>query len=98
MKYACQYAIVRFLPYAETGEFANVGIVLICPQTGYFNFKLLKHVRRISAFFEELDAAIFKNTYKTFFAELTRLNLLLENTRGEGAGLDAPMRNICLLS
>lgn len=91
MKYACQYAIVRFLPYAETGEFANVGIVLTCPQTGYFNFKLLKHVRRISAFFEELDAAIFKNTYKTFFAELTRLNLVLANTPGEDAGQDVPM-------
>ncbi|MGH8147921.1 MAG: DUF3037 domain-containing protein, partial [Rhodanobacteraceae bacterium] len=23
---ACQYAVIRFLPYAETGEFANVGV------------------------------------------------------------------------
>lgn len=87
MKYACQYAIVRFLPYAETGEFANVGIVLTCPQTGYFNFKLLRRVRRISAFFEELDAAIFKNAYKTCHAELTRLNLLLVNAANDDAGL-----------
>jgi len=28
-KFACQYAIVRFLPYLETGEFANVGIVML---------------------------------------------------------------------
>lgn len=30
-KLACQYAVVRFLPYAETGEFANVGVALACP-------------------------------------------------------------------
>ena len=77
MKYACQYAIVRFLPYAETGEFANVGIVLTCPQTGYFDFKLLKRVSRISAFFEELDASIFRNVRKTFTAELTRLRSVI---------------------
>ena len=50
-KYACQYAIVRFLPYLETGEFANVGIVMLCPDAGFFDFKLLRHVRRITAFF-----------------------------------------------
>ncbi len=39
-KLACRYAILRFLPYTETGEFANVGVVLACPATGYFGFKL----------------------------------------------------------
>jgi ribosomal protein L14 len=81
MKYACQYAIVRFLPYAETGEFANVGIVLTCPQTGYFDFKLLTRVRRISAFFEELETSIFKNVRKSFTAELTRVRAVLTAAR-----------------
>ncbi len=62
MKYACQYAIVRFMPYAETGEFANMGIVLMCPEAGYFDFKLLDRVTRIKAFFSELDATIYRNT------------------------------------
>ena len=31
MKYACLYSIVRFAPFAETEEFANVGIVLTAP-------------------------------------------------------------------
>lgn len=34
-KFACQYAIDRFLPYMETGEFANVGIVMLCPDAGF---------------------------------------------------------------
>lgn len=31
MKHACIYCIVRFAPFAETEEFANVGIVLTAP-------------------------------------------------------------------
>ncbi|WP_122365762.1 DUF3037 domain-containing protein, partial [Pseudomonas syringae group genomosp. 3] len=25
MKYICNYSILRFLPYPETGEFVNIG-------------------------------------------------------------------------
>ena len=39
-KFAYRYAIVQFQPYSETGEFANVGVVLVCPETGFFDFKL----------------------------------------------------------
>lgn len=31
MKTACHYAIARFMPFIETGEFANVGVVLFSP-------------------------------------------------------------------
>ena len=72
-KYACQYAIVRFLPYLETGEFANVGIVMLCPDAGIFEFKLLNRVRRITAFFEELDAGIYRRALKDFKHELERI-------------------------
>ena len=72
-KFACQYAIVRFLPYLETGEFANVGIVMLCPDAGFFEFRLLNRVRRITAFFEELDATIYRNAAKDFKQELTRI-------------------------
>lgn len=72
-KTLCQYAIVRFLPYLETGEFANVGIVLMCPETGYFDFRLMTHVRRITAFFEELDAGIYRRARADFKKELTRI-------------------------
>ncbi len=72
-KYACQYAIVRFLPYLETGEFANVGVVMLCPDAGFFEFKLLNRVRRITAFFEELDAEIYRRAAKDFKLELKRI-------------------------
>lgn len=72
MKHACQYAIVRFLPFVETGEFANVGIVLMCPEIGYFDFRLLNQVRRITAFFDQLDSAIYRNAKKDLRNDLLR--------------------------
>lgn len=82
-KYVCQYAIVRFLPYLETGEFANVGVVMACPATGYFDFKLLNRVRRITAFFEELDTGIYRRARGDFQQELLRIHNLLGPNKGQ---------------
>jgi len=49
MKTLCLYAIVRFMPYAETQEFANVGVVMCVPDKNIFKFKLApKHFARIT--------------------------------------------------
>jgi hypothetical protein len=74
MTYACQYAIVRFLPYVETGEFANVGVVMYCVQSGLFQYKLLDRVRRITAFFEELDVGVYRRARTEFATELSRIS------------------------
>lgn len=76
-KFACRYAIVRFVPYAETGEFANVGIVLTCPQTGYFSYRLqTKKFARITAFFSELKGQIYRDAVRAIGTELERIKLL----------------------
>lgn len=77
-KFACRYAIVRFVPYTETGEFANVGIVLTCPQTGYFGFKLqTKKYARITAFFSELNSQVYRDAVRAIGTELDRIRLLV---------------------
>lgn len=87
-KYVCQYAIVRFLPYLETGEFANVGIVMSCPDAGFFDFKLLTHVRRITTFFEELDAGIYRRARGDFQQELRRIRNFLNPQQGGAKDAD----------
>ena len=53
MKYTCLYSIVRFAPFAETEEFANVGIVLSAPAIGRMEYKLArKNLKRVNHFFE----------------------------------------------
>ncbi len=80
---ACQYAIIRFLPYAETGEFANVGVALACPSTGYFDARLMptKNTRRVTSFFDQLDKRIYRESLRYLSDELTRTrDMLRQNT------------------
>lgn len=77
--FACRYAVVQFLPYAETGEFANVGIALLCPETNFFGFRLqpARRTRRITSFFERLDRADYVRALRLFQQELIRVGSML---------------------
>jgi len=71
-KLACQYALLRFRPFVETGEFANVGVVLLCPEGRFFGYKLLKTYARITQFFHQLDRRVYLNGKALFVEELDR--------------------------
>jgi len=52
MSHACIYSIVRFAPFAETEEFANVGIVLSAPAIRRMEYRLAsEHLERVNHFF-----------------------------------------------
>lgn len=75
---ACRYSIIRFTPFVETGEFANIGIVLTCPRTRYFGFLLQDNrTKRITDFFRGLDRAHYKNAIKAIDGELGRIRAML---------------------
>lgn len=78
MKQACKYNIIRFQPYAETQEFANIGVVLYAPKTGQFTFKLLPQNThgRITSFFSKLDKTVLQNTLAILKDELTRIQAM----------------------
>jgi hypothetical protein len=79
MNTACHYAIVRFMPFVETGEFANVGILMFAPNARYFGFKLLgNRYARVTNFFEQMDAKVFRSSMNTFREELQRIDGMLK--------------------
>lgn len=79
-KVAYQYTIVRFAPFVETGEFANVGIVMFSPKTKYFAFELKTgRYGRITKFFDELDRKFYLHTIQPLKEELQRINDLLDS-------------------
>jgi len=72
-KVACQYAIVRFVPFVETEEFANVGVIMIAPNQRFFGFELeTKRYARITHFFEQIDATIYRKALYNLKEELNR--------------------------
>ncbi len=72
MIHAARYSIIRFLPYAETEEFANVGVVMFAPTARYFDFRLSNKWRRLGAFFDTLDRRVFAEGVRAFQEELAR--------------------------
>ena len=75
MKQACKYNVIRFQPYDDTEEFANIGVILYAPTTGEFVFKLLPQntYGRITSFFSKLDKKILQDTLKLLSGELGRV-------------------------
>ncbi len=58
MTTTCLYSIVRYAPYAETEEFASIGVVMCAPKESFFDFQLTKrNDSRVRNFFH--DDSIF---------------------------------------
>jgi hypothetical protein len=69
----CNYTLVRFLPYRETGEFVNIGIILYAPEFNHFDFKLAnKANRRVRGFFPEMDDGVYRAAMERLQRELER--------------------------
>lgn len=84
MNILCHYAIVRFMPFLETEEFANVGIILFSPHTGYADYKLApKRFGRVSQFFDDLDGKLYNNAIDTFCQEMQRVTELGQTLYGK---------------
>lgn len=72
----CNYATVRFCPYPETGEFANIGVVVASPQTAAMQFRVLeRRIRRLTGFFPELDRGVFKAARQSLVQHLEQVQL-----------------------
>ena len=85
MIHAARYSIIRFLPYAETEEFANVGVVMFAPTARYFDFRLSNKWRRIGAFFDTLDRRVFGEGVRAFQEELARTRDMVGHSADGGA-------------
>ncbi|MDD4914725.1 MAG: DUF3037 domain-containing protein [Methylococcales bacterium] len=71
----CKYSIIRFQPFAETQEFANIGVVLFAIGSRRLEFRLLdsRQHKRITNFFYPLDTDVFGYTVKIVKAEIERI-------------------------
>ena len=71
-KYVCKYVVLRFAPYSETGEFANVGVLLYSQNHNAFVFKLdtTDLGGRVTKFFHINDKQILKFAMSSYKEEL----------------------------
>ncbi|NLX24864.1 MAG: DUF3037 domain-containing protein [Lentisphaerae bacterium] len=84
---ACNYTVLRFLPYPESEEFVNLGIAMACPDLHWFDFRLeTRRVERITGFFPELkhNKDAFIEGRRLFKEELERVRGVLHNGYAKG--------------
>ena len=64
----CNYALLRFLPYPESGEFVNVGVIMNCLRPCLFRFQIKETMSyRIKALFPEQDAGDYEESVAMFY-------------------------------
>lgn len=77
-QHVCNYAVLRYLPYPETGEFVNVGVVVHGAELGWFGHAGDDNdVRRVTQFFPSVVAADYQRQRKAMFEELERVRELI---------------------
>ncbi|WP_460055471.1 DUF3037 domain-containing protein [Pseudomonas sp. S2_D06] len=72
MNIICNYSILRFLPYPETGEFVNIGVVLLA-NNGEFRYKIATKRQRVTRFFETLEHKVYLRARNEVEDEFNRL-------------------------
>ncbi|MBB5281066.1 DUF3037 domain-containing protein [Pacificimonas flava] len=83
MKNIFKYSIIRFRPFAETEEFANIGVVVIDGMSGKIDFQLApKRFSRVRHFFEERAYNAYGHAIDLLKIELPRAGEYLPAIHG----------------
>jgi hypothetical protein len=88
------YTLVRLLPQSDAGEFANIGVVLACPQQRRFSFRLIKRYTRVTRFFEEFSGDLFRRVRGEVQAELEHLRKTLLAGAADAGTIAALMNDL----
>lgn len=71
----CNYALLRFLPNPDTGEFVNVGVVVNCIQPCFLHFLAEETMPdRVKALFPGYDPAAYKLAVEAMGKEVKRIS------------------------
>lgn len=74
-----RYATIRLRPHIETEEFANVGVVLVAPESNYFDYRIeTRRTGRLEAFFPQAGAPFLHDALRHADRELKRIRELAE--------------------
>ena len=79
---ACNYAVLRFLPYPETGEFVNVGVVVNCLQPCLFDFCVEPQMTaRMKALFPDQNEEAFAAGTAAMQQEMLRVKAMISDAK-----------------
>ena len=69
----CNYALLQFLPYPDTGEFANVGVLVTCESPCLLQFEATEQMtERLKAMFPQHDEQTFRAAITSMRKDMDR--------------------------
>lgn len=79
---ACNYALLRFLPYPDSGEFVNVGVLVVCQQPCLFRFMVEdKMTARLKAVFPDVRDDVFEAGTAAIHQEMERVKGVIRDPK-----------------
>lgn len=64
-----EYAVLRYVPDVERGEFVNVGLMMMCKRRKWLRVKLIEDWSRVRAFFPNADITLARNQFEMFLRD-----------------------------
>lgn len=64
-----EYAVLRYVPDVERGEFVNVGLMMMCKRRKWLRVKLIEDWSRVRAFFPNADITLARNQFAMFLRD-----------------------------
>lgn len=61
-----EYAVIRFVPRVERGEFINIGVIVLCKLKDFLVMKVELDEERLSAFSRDVDLQALSATLHTW--------------------------------
>ena len=61
-----EYAIIRYVPRVERGEFINIGVILMAKRSKYLDMKYRIDAHRIQAFDNEVNVGLIEDYLKAW--------------------------------
>lgn len=82
-KHVCNYAILRYMPERDRGEFVNIGVVMCCGDPCMFGFLMEGPGMpdRVKALFPRLGEDVFMRSIAAMHLELDRIEGRLEKEK-----------------
>jgi hypothetical protein len=78
----CNYAMLRFLPHPETGEFVNVGVIANCLQPCFLHFLgEQKMPGRVKALFPDGNEKAFETGMAAIEKEMKRVAAMIRDPK-----------------
>ncbi len=66
VRHLYEYAVIRYLPRVERGEFVNVGLIMMCKRRRWIRVEISCDDRRLEALFPDADIYQLKRQLESF--------------------------------